>query len=80
MFSFLSNNLVCFAKVPWQIMATSTSLLCFNYNSPALAQLNSELTNQLGSHNSDLLAKTATQSPIQAATVKRSKTKRSRAE
>jgi len=64
MFSFLSNNLVCFAKVPWQVMATVTSLLCLNYNSPALAQLNSELTNQLGSHNSDLVAKTATQSPI----------------
>ncbi|NES18658.1 MAG: ShlB/FhaC/HecB family hemolysin secretion/activation protein, partial [Symploca sp. SIO3E6] len=42
-------------------MATVTSLLCFNYNSLALAHLNSELTNHLASQNSELVAKTETQ-------------------
>ena len=48
-------------KVPWKIMATVTSLLCLNYNAVASAQVNSELTNELASNNSDLVVEQPSQ-------------------
>ncbi|NEP14368.1 MAG: ShlB/FhaC/HecB family hemolysin secretion/activation protein [Symploca sp. SIO2C1] len=42
-------------------MATVTSLLCLNYNSVALAQLNSQLTNELASNDSELVVEQSSQ-------------------
>jgi len=64
MFSFLPNSLVFFGKVSWQIITTVTSLLCFNFYSAALAQLNSELSNELAIEQLSQTTDTQVQFPI----------------